>query len=215
MKTLGLAAGVFALVLGAGFPAAAGPSPAQASPSNWERGVHVFDGVLFDFGRRWLNAGIHSSRLDDCSDGAFFCLRASFAGLVVPKACGPIAVGSRWTLAGQTTEVLAQMEAVQGHLPTLGKQWYLLGTDVSPHIVYVYAESSGVEAMLFAPGGEVDYRELARRGELVEYARRAATTQAPETRYYHARVTIDRFAGCRSPNPAAQPRRGEIGASGA
>lgn len=176
-------------------PAAASTSPHVSYP-NWNRGIHVFGSVLFDFGLQRVAAGYFVSELSDCSNERFYCLSASFAKLAVPKICEDVEVGSTWSTRGVTTRVVAKADAPQGHLTVPGQQWYYLMSDENPEMVFVYMQRNGVQAILFDPNRRAGFDRIAQRGELSDFAdqsRRAGSAVSP---YWNSLITRDVFAGC-------------------
>lgn len=179
-------------------PAAAATST-HVSSGNWNRGIHVFGDVLFDFGIKRVAAGYFVSELSDCSDERFYCLSASFAKLTVPKVCEDIKVGSTWSTRGVTTRVVAKADAPQGHLTVPMQQWYYLMSDENPEMVFVYMQRGGVQAVLFDPNRQVGFDRIAQQGGLSDFAdqsRRGASVEAP---YWNSQITRDVFAGCTGP----------------
>ena len=181
----------------------AAATPALAStnnpPTDWGRGVHVFGGVLIDFGAKVFSAGIFGSDLSDCSNKNFYCFSSSLASLVVPKVCQDMRQGAQWTINSITTKVVAVSEEPQGHLTVPGRYWYYLINSGNPNTVFIYSKENGVQALLFDPIHNIDFASLADKNELVSFSRRGQQGEMPEATYWRSQITRDSLAGCRPP----------------
>jgi hypothetical protein len=192
---------IVALILQLSISAPAYASTAQVESRNWSRGVFVFGDVLFDFGRGLFRAGVFRSTLEDCSDAQFFCARSDHASVVAPRFCEDLSIGSGWSLAGVTTRVIDQVEKPLGHLGVPGAQWYILWSDTTPQTAFVYSESWGVQALLFDPNMQMDFRGMAENGELGDFVTKAARGDGTARAFYMPLVTSDAFAGCQTKSP--------------
>lgn len=176
-----------------------GTLSAQSLTPNWKRGIYVFDNALFDFGYGKFRAGVYNSSLEDCSNEEFYCAISTYASVVVPRICEPMAIGTRWNFNGVTTKVVDQVGQAQGHLTVPGSQWYVLVTDTTPDTAFLYSGSGGVTALLFDPQQTIGFEKLARQGDLGGFVDRAVRGEIPERASFLPLVTADNFAGCMPP----------------
>lgn len=178
------------------------PATEDRSTTTWSASpVAVFGAVVLDFeiGRVRFGDGAPpggispDSRLEDCSDAAFHCLRTSYGGLVLPRLCSePPQVGTRWERHGIVTRVIGVLPKPLGHLVVPGN-WYVLQTEGAPRVAYLYESGAGVQEILFSPVGDLD----------LSWAPTAAAAANPLSRPELLRVrhplrTFRRFGQCQS-----------------
>lgn len=171
----------------------------------WEgSGVYAFGWLLLDLNHRaerWVPD--RPTPLIDCSNDEVYCLTArrghnyGIVAFAVPRWCGNLAVGDRWSSAEVRTIVLAKVEPsnepirdpIDYHTRRTGTVYYL-GDDSNPRIVYEYVQGGGIIAVI---------NGLTRYPDLVGRIR--GGLDPTSLRYPHRDEisTFDRLAPCRWP----------------
>lgn len=151
-----------------------------------DRGIFVFGELMLDFEFQVEVLG-RRAKLTNCSTQNYYCARAYYVHVALPRRCEPLMVGKRWVAEEVQTEVLAAYEEKQiaPMAPENAQQAYLLGSAKFPDTVYEYTASHGVTGMYF--GGGIDLAKFARAGTLTDEKWR---------KYYLPLLTLDDFGKC-------------------
>jgi hypothetical protein len=171
--------------------AAAGQRHERIAPHGWsERGIFVLGSLVFDVRGRFFRSGPTVDRIEDCSNGEYYCLRTAGFELVLPRRCGPLAEGQVWRVGTAETRIL-RIDRSRA-LPVA-----YLGDPARKSIVYRYGLNRGIEAIYWDPEGENDLVGVAGRGDLAEWVR----GHPRRARLHHQLNTFDAFGRCRQELP--------------
>jgi len=160
----------------------------QAYTGAWGRGVHVFGHLVLDFGWKTERAGIFQSALIDCSNAQYYCAASRDINIVVPRQCETPQAGEQWSAGGITTRVLGSVSAP-------AHQYFLLGDEKHPHVLFGYSPAGGVAWVFNDPSKTVDFVAKAKSGGMASYYL-TAIQGGKGIEYYNGLTTLDAVARC-------------------
>ena len=160
-----------------------------------DRGVFVFGPLLLDF-RENREVLLQTARLANCSTERFFCVDGGVVNFVLPRECGPIAVGDTWRSGGLETTVIGRTTIRNPHYPHLSEPGFYVHTNVEPTAVFLYVPSAGVRRIFYDLRGRTDFVSRARNGTLDAFFLEAIRDPLRQ-HLVMSRITLDTLAECR------------------